>query len=86
MFFPTIKSKNAPRTELNHEGQVIAENGREGGRTSMVLLRDRQILPAHLTETCLFLISVCSDPLCRVSTAIKQSSLLAAHMRSAHEK
>lgn len=42
----------------------------------------RQIVLAHLTETRVPLISSCSDPLCVVSTEMKQSSLFIAHMCS----
>lgn len=45
----------------------------------------RQILPVHLAETRVPLISSCSDPLCVVSAAIKQSSLFVAHMCSEGE-
>lgn len=54
----------------------------------MVLLRAaRQILPARLAETCLPLTSSCIDPLCVVSTAIKQF-VCSPHLNwgwSAHE-
>ena len=87
IFSPHIRSENAPWAELNWDGEIIARTVREGGREGeqgCIFQAARQILSARLPETRLSLLGS-SDPLCVVSTAIKQSSLFVAHMWSEGE-